>query len=215
MKQRIEQENRNAIWFACIAGVFLLLFFLILNDIQSDGILKQIDIFLNELMPLIRISFLVFIARVIDIGLDEIGFIFLSIILAFFLATRPSRKEAIFFSLSMIFGSAVLIVAKELINRARPGNGLFIESTSSFPSGHTFFAVLFFGMIIYFGFVHLRNTTAKYGLTIGCILIIALTGFSRIYANVHWASDVAAGVALGVCVLSSSFFVRQLFTSRE
>ncbi len=72
----------------------------------------------------------------------------------------------------------------------------------SFPSGHTQNAVSTFGGI----FTFTKNRLFK----AGCIAVIVLVAFSRMYLGVHTFLDVAAALILGVIIL---FIVYPLFKS--
>lgn len=95
---------------------------------------------------------------------------------------------------------------KAVFERVRPldMHGLPLTEGWSFPSGHASGAVVVYGMLSY---VLLRNTPHGWHLPI--ILLAALlafsVGWSRIFLQYHYASDVLAGFASGgtwlaVCV---------------
>ena len=90
---------------------------------------------------------------------------------------------------------------KLVINRPRPTPDLvtiyIAETAKSFPSGHSFFAVLVFGMVAYLAIARLNNPGLR-ALTISVFLILVLwTGSSRIYLGVHWTSDVVGAYIIG------------------
>jgi membrane-associated phospholipid phosphatase len=90
---------------------------------------------------------------------------------------------------------------KLAVNRPRPTpelvNVMMSYYGSSFPSGHTFFAVMFLGVLTYLFFSHVRSTTWRVIILILAILIILLVGFARIYLGLHWASDILGGLVYG------------------
>ena len=112
---------------------------------------------------------------------------------------------------SFLAGSAILIagaistVTKVLIGRARPYTGdghmtfkpfsLPLVDVASFPSGHTIVAFAFSGVLA----ERIKNTWASiglYGLAASC-------GFSRMYTDEHWVSDVVFGAIISVAVSHS------------
>ncbi len=90
---------------------------------------------------------------------------------------------------------------KTLFHRARPlhDHGFIIEPGWSFPSGHAFGAVVFYGMLAY---VLLRLSPRFHRAIIAAaILLIGVVGISRILLQVHYFSDVLAGYAAGAAWL--------------
>ena len=92
----------------------------------------------------------------------------------------------------------------ELVGRSRP---LDVSSESSFPSGHVFGSTVLFGILAW---VAIYNKLSKRILipAVGFLLAMTLAvGFSRIFEQAHWPTDVAAGYVLGafwIMVLSTS-----------
>jgi undecaprenyl-diphosphatase len=97
----------------------------------------------------------------------------------------------------------ICILLKFVLHRRRPHN-LKVESfgfrSYSFPSGHAFGPVIFYGMIAYLDFVSLP-TTLSYVLVAGLCLLVLLIGVSRVYLNIHYPSDVIGGWLLGFAFL--------------
>ena len=91
---------------------------------------------------------------------------------------------------------------KAVFRRARPlhGHGVIVAHGWSFPSGHAFSAVVFYGMLAY---VLLRLLPLRFHRMVIAIAAIcaALIGFSRILLQVHYVSDVLAGFAGGAAWL--------------
>lgn len=100
---------------------------------------------------------------------------------------------------------------KHIFERARPihEHGLALETSYSFPSGHSAGAIVSYGMLLY---LVLRTLPARWHVpgamaAAGAIVTIAC---SRIFLQVHFASDVAAGLLTGfawllVCVGSLEY----------
>jgi undecaprenyl-diphosphatase len=95
----------------------------------------------------------------------------------------------------------VLIVGslKDLLHRVRPDQSLALvpASGSSFPSGHTFSAFAFYGLlaVLYVGQGRRAGHQVRI-LTIAAVLVVAV-GLSRIYVGAHWPSDVLGSIFLG------------------
>lgn len=90
---------------------------------------------------------------------------------------------------------------KALFRRVRPlhDHGFIVEPGWSFPSGHAFAAMVFYGMLAYV----LMRLSPRYHRAIiaAAILLIGMVGISRILLQVHYFSDVLAGYTLGAAWL--------------
>ena len=102
----------------------------------------------------------------------------------------------------------LMLILKQLFQRKRPLSPLLKAARGlSFPSGHAIMAATFYGLLIYI----LRHTISiewlKWGSTILLIVLIVWIGYSRVYLRVHYASDVAAGLIIGLLWLFISLIV--------
>lgn len=90
---------------------------------------------------------------------------------------------------------------KALFRRVRPlhDHGFIVEPGWSFPSGHAFGAMVFYGMLAYV----LMRLSPRYHRAIiaAAILLIGVVGISRILLQVHYFSDVLAGYTVGAAWL--------------
>ena len=108
------------------------------------------------------------------------------------------RTEAVVYVLS-IAGNGVLNTAIKLMaQRARPPHfhGFAIETGYSFPSGHSSGAMATYAMLAFI----LCQITAKRWHLVWVLLasaLIASIGYSRMYLQVHFMSDVIAGFTSG------------------
>jgi len=106
-------------------------------------------------------------------------------------------------------GNAVLNpTLKNLFERARPvhDHGLAFEDGYSFPSGHSSGAMVVYGMALYLA-LQLLPPRWHAPAVMAAIAVILTTACSRIFLQVHFASDVAAGLLSGgtwlaVCIAS-------------
>ncbi|RLG10216.1 hypothetical protein DRN73_08395 [Candidatus Pacearchaeota archaeon] len=102
------------------------------------------------------------------------------------------------FTFFIIGGFALKAFVKDLIQRPRPISSLIPVSGYSFPSGHALISIIFFTSLIYFFKDNIKNKNLRYTFITINILLFLLIGFSRIYLNVHWFSDVLGGFLLGL-----------------
>ncbi|MDM0120892.1 phosphatase PAP2 family protein [Variovorax arabinosiphilus] len=106
-------------------------------------------------------------------------------------------------------GNAVLNpTLKNLFERARPvhDHGLALEDGYSFPSGHSSGSMVVYGMLLYVA-LQLLPPRWHAPAVMAAIAVILTTACSRIFLQVHFASDVAAGLLSGgtwlaVCIAS-------------
>ncbi len=106
------------------------------------------------------------------------------------------RREAVWFVIALAAVSLATGGVKNLIDRTRPdGDEL------SFVSGHTSYFTVFSGYLVFALKKVIEDRRWIAAWRIGLVLLVILTGFSRVYLGVHWPSDVLGGFVLGVLVL--------------
>lgn len=111
----------------------------------------------------------------------------------------------------------VMSLLKSLIKRQRPPDPLVDGITNySFPSGHAFMSVAFYGLLIWYATIYIRTKWLQRVVIFLLLLLIAAIGFSRIYLRVHYATDVIAGICLGFVWLDFClWFIDNKQTSRS
>jgi undecaprenyl-diphosphatase len=118
--------------------------------------------------------------------------------IALFLARL--RIEAAICAIGAALGSILDTLLKELSDRPRPTSSLVQVlghyDNESFPSGHVFFYVEFFGFLLFLSLLYLKPGLLRTIVLALLSLLIALIGVSRVYLGAHWPSDVA-GAYLG------------------
>jgi membrane-associated phospholipid phosphatase len=131
---------------------------------------------------------------------------------AFFLFTKKSRYSI---KVSAIALSSVLIMLglKLLFNRHRPLIPLLEPARGlSFPSGHAFMSVCFYGLLMIIIWKEEKpHPVLKWTLLLLVIILLLSIGFSRIYLRVHYFTDVVAGFCIGsFWLLLSSFMIDRI-----
>lgn len=99
-----------------------------------------------------------------------------------------------------ILSSVANKIIKVLVARQRPdaANMLIEQGGYSFPSGHTTTAFAVFLLLAYIVYKEVKDPKKKIPGMIGLILLPIVIGLSRVYLGVHYASDVFAGMWLGI-----------------
>jgi membrane-associated phospholipid phosphatase len=135
------------------------------------------------------------------------------LIIAVLLYRSDSKATALFFAAISIIGALMILAAKYLFHRTRPDMPfLHAETGFSFPSGHATSSVIFFGWLVYLLFMHFVFTKpVKWLICLLAILVCAAIGFSRVYLEVHYATDVLAGYCLGTLYFLVTVFFREKF----
>lgn len=130
----------------------------------------------------------------------------------YFLLTKKSRYSI---KVSAIALSSVLIMLglKLLFNRHRPLIPLLEPAKGlSFPSGHAFMSVCFYGLLMIIIWKEERpHPVLKWTLLLLVIALLLSIGFSRIYLRVHYFTDVVAGFCIGsFWLLLSSYMIDRI-----
>jgi undecaprenyl-diphosphatase len=117
-----------------------------------------------------------------------------------FLWLNKHKHSALLLLVATFGGLMLNNFLKTGFNRPRPQ--IFKWATyavsSSFPSGHAMSSVIVYGTVAYLA-ARLQQRAASRALTLGfAALIIALICISRMYLGVHYPSDIAAGLIIGL-----------------
>ena len=106
---------------------------------------------------------------------------------------------------SIILGDILVWVLKTLFLRSRPDQSVALLPAQgpSFPSGHTFVACAFYGLVAAFAIQSLRPRWAKVLIGVVAAAAIITVGLSRVYVGAHWPSDVVASYILGAAWLTA------------
>lgn len=129
-----------------------------------------------------------------------------TVFLVVVLLEHRHRDTARFIGATMVLNLALISAIKLLTQRARPQDVSWLGY--SFPSGHAMTATVFFGILSYFAYAHLRRTAA-HAILAASAAIIVMVGWSRIALNVHWLSDVLAGYFFGGALLAAMILLHR------
>ena len=183
---------------------FIYIFFGITRDFLGQENIIQFDLRVLNLFSTLRhqklTSQMLFVTYLAKGEIITLGTIIFALIFYFYKNWRYLYTLLI----SVIGGEIFVWIIKNIIERPRPPltNALVSETTYSFPSGHTFVAIAFYGLLSYFIIQSERKKNIKIVSTILAFLLILLVGTSRIYLGAHWPSDVFASLAAGSAWLS-------------
>jgi membrane-associated phospholipid phosphatase len=103
--------------------------------------------------------------------------------------------------LAPALATASFLALKKVYARPRPAGGVRLhELTYSFPSGHATAAAAIFPTLAYVLWREKLLTGAR-AITLGTVAPLAI-GTSRVYLDVHWATDALGGWSVGALVTS-------------
>lgn len=145
----------------------------------------------------IRVEWLTFVMLIVTYCgsyLIVSGLTFLSAV-SFYIHKHTARILPL---LVTVGGSTITTyIIKHIFYRARPiSEALYLETGSSFPSGHATVAMALYGFLLYTIWKHDKHALKK-PFMIFLFTLIILIGISRLYLGVHYLSDVLVGYAVG------------------
>lgn len=119
----------------------------------------------------------------------------------FYLKNNYKVSEAFFVALLSMGVNSFL---KLFIHRTRPDTlyvGAMRFKTYSFPSGHSFGAMVLYGLITYLLYNYLPQPWNIVAVVVGILIILSI-GISRIYLGAHFPTDVVGGWVFGAVALA-------------
>lgn len=133
---------------------------------------------------------------------------FVTLLLSAFLISQRQYRLFLFLIVNIAISAGLMTqLVKYTIKNPRPSAQLIPEYGYSFPSGHTMVSILLYGTIIIFVRLYITNTWIKNSMQFLFLSLIVIIPVSRIYINVHYPSDILAGLALGYSLLMLSHYI--------
>lgn len=185
--------------------IFLFAFILIATAVLFKATMKE-DLLLYYLLISIKNNILLSVATLLSFLGSIKGLIVVSFFLIFIL---KSNKQRIFLFLDLIGSGLIINITKNIFLRERPIIGQNLLADYSFPSGHTFIAITFYGFLLYLVMKDKKVSYRK--LKEGVLLFLIITiPLSRLILGVHYLTDVLGGITLGLAYL---FFLIIMYES--
>lgn len=196
-KSAVKKSDINTRLF--VSNILLLLFIIWLVFIEDP---RQIDLQIHEFfVPFISSTTTAFMKAITFLGNHKF-LIPANLLLIAVLLVYKKRKQALLVTIVALSSLGIMSILKNLFQRNRPENPLVEGITNySFPSGHAFMSVVFFGLLLYLISDFIKIRWLRMLLTGMLIVLLLLIGVSRIYLNVHYPTDVIAGWLLGCSLL--------------
>lgn len=185
--------------------ISLFAFILIATAVLFKATMKE-DLLLYYLLISIKNNILLSVATLLSFLGSIKGLIVVSFFLVFIL---KSNKQRIFLFLDLIGSGLIINITKNIFLRERPIIGQNLLADYSFPSGHTFIAISFYGFLLYLVMKDKKVSYRK--LKEGVLLFLIITiPLSRLILGVHYLTDVLGGITLGLAYL---FFLIIMYES--
>jgi len=180
---------------------------LTVTDLGFNSLLNafwKLDLIIYHWIPTIQTPLITSIMMIITYAGFLLTFLSLSPLISFYLFNRQKILQAVFLNISLFSAWAASDLLKLWFERSRPiGEALTAAAGYSFPSGHAMVSTAFYGFMAFLLLNHNQNRWTGWA-AVGLCMLIFLIGFSRIYLNVHYTSDVLAGFLFGfICLISS------------
>lgn len=176
--------------------ISLFAFSLIATAVLFKATMRE-DLLLYYLLISIKNNILLSVATLLSFLGSIKGLIVVSFFLIFIL---KSNKQRIFLFLDLIGSGLIINITKNIFLRERPIIGQNLLADYSFPSGHTFIAITFYGFLLYLVMKDKESNYKK--LKEGVLLFLIITiPLSRLILGVHYLTDVLGGITLGLAYL--------------
>lgn len=121
-----------------------------------------------------------------------------AVLVAAWLVWRRRWEQAVLVGVATGGAGLLVPLIKNLVDRPRPpmADRLMVETSWSYPSGHSLGATAVIGALTVVAATATRGVARAAAVALGLLLVAAI-GVSRIYLGVHWPSDVFAGWLVG------------------
>lgn len=195
-----------------LAALYLVFLFAgLVEEVLESEEIRQVDDAIMGFVDPWRTTTLVDIFRwITDLG-SLATLTAVAIVASAFLVAHGPRRYVAPIWLTVIGSQVTTYSGKFLIARPRPDFVLDVTASSpSFPSGHTTGAMAVYGIIAYAVLRDVSSPRRRFDVAYAAAVLIALIAFSRVFLSVHFPSDVAAGLLVGLFWLMAGIALGEL-----
>ena len=128
-----------------------------------------------------------------------------AVVLAWLVLRHRRWRAAWLFGSTMVLAGGLTLVVKHVVSRSRPAPAVMlgpVDTGFSFPSGHTLYSTVFFGLLAGLMLQRWAGPRSRVLVVAGWGLMSGGVGLSRLYLGYHWFTDVLAGWTIGIGVLA-------------
>ena len=174
--------------------VFTLLLVAVLAHTELIGLDRELSrlVFLYAGAPFVAVAF--FFTRIGDFS----SIVLISSIVVGYFLGKKRFDQVVVLGTTLVSVNIFVRFMKLAVGRVRPEHGYYILHDPSFPSGHAAVAAAFFTLVYLLLAKDIKGKAPRFYLAVSFLSLATFVGFSRVVLNVHWLSDVVAGLFLGV-----------------
>lgn len=187
-------SDRHRLLLLALVTALALVFVGLAISAASHGVLA-VDLAVRALVQSARVEWL---ERPMQVASTlGSGFTFVPVAVVVTLLLCATRLRLALFVAGACTGSVLVeALVKWIVSRPRPNRGGY-----GFPSGHVLTTVVLVGAVLYV-IAALRVPRVWRRLAeVAAILVVVSVGYSRLYLNAHWMTDVVGAVTGGVAYL--------------
>jgi membrane protein DedA with SNARE-associated domain/membrane-associated phospholipid phosphatase len=182
-----------------VAGVGAFVFVAYLVAVDADPGPTPMDSSILDLVDRLKTDAGVSIAKVVTVFGTSVVVGGLTLLGAIVLGVRRRPIELVVLVVSVLLIYAAVHITKGAVDRPRPPHPLVGSSGSAYPSGHAAYSTTYVAMAVIAARVF-SGLASRATIVIAAIVLAAAIGASRVFLEVHWASDVAGGWGLGAAI---------------
>ena len=208
---RPSARSRRELWLALLPGALLVglgigMFAGVLDAVNEQDDVWRVDEPVLEWLAAHRVGWLTSLATGVT---NTFGPTILPVLVAvgcgvWWLVTRRWRDPALLVA-AMLLAVAVSTAIKALVGRPRPPEMSMsvpgVETSASFPSGHTIGAATLVLVLAYLVARSRRTWRATVVWAVVSVVVIVVVAATRLYLGYHFVTDVLAGACLAIAVL--------------
>ncbi len=191
---------KSKTFFFFMIGLFLFLTMLVCLEFHYVESIDHYSVYIQKIFS--NDNFQMFFLMITNF-MTIFGVFFILILTSFLLRKKNAKKELFLFFISIVSCLLINDFIKHIIQRERPLDRILEVSGYSFPSAHASISMVVYGYLILLLQKYDQGKRKKFWIAI-CVILILLTGVSRIYFHVHYITDVIAGFSLGLVILTFS-----------
>lgn len=194
----IRRVDRHLAAAFAVAAIATVLFAALMDEVHENDVMVRTDRAASRWVADWRGDGLTGLMRVATMLADPWFVVVLVALAACFLLVRRRRGAALFLVVSTVGTALLVLIAKLVIARPRPGLpvALIHANGYAFPSGHAAQSLALYGAFAVIVAVIVRDPRWRILACASSLMVAFVVGISRVVLGAHWLSDVVAGWAL-------------------